>query len=275
MHTNSPFFASRLITRILPVALLLVLLPAMVLAQNTSSKPITEKGLTDALKLGGLDESELIGAIKMRGVDFQLSVESEKSLRAAGATDGEIAVVRANYRGAAAAPVQPALQPVSQPVETQAATPTPASSGVYFKANSGWKPLPVESVTWEGAGGMSGLLRKASVGLLQMTGTVAGSHSGSTVRSPAQFLLRLGPGKSAENYLLVHLHDKHDNREFKCGGEKSSDGVNFQASKIDENSYQVSFTAGSGEYAFVLRSGIPKDKNSPSSSPAFTFRIPD
>jgi hypothetical protein len=280
MRTKLPSSAIRLIACLLPIALLFVLLPVLAIAQSSTTKPISEKGLTDALKIGGLKESELIAAIKARGVDFQLTAQSEQSLRAAGATDGEIAAVRANYRGSGAAPVQPAPQPANPPVQAQpaASSPSSLSPGVYLKNGSGWAPLPVESVTWEGAGLMSGL-RKATGGLLneEITGTIAGSHSGTAVQAPVQFLLQLAPGTSVQSYLLVHLHGKHDNREFKSdlGGSKSSDGVAFQAAQAAGNSYQITFSAGSGDYAFILRSDIPSPKGTANPGKAFTFRIKD
>lgn len=271
----------RFVARFLPIALLVVvLLPVLAMAQGSSAKPISEKGLTDALKIGGLKESELISAIKTRGVDFQLTAKSEKTLRAAGATDGEIAAVRANYRGTVAAPVPAAPQPVSPPVQAQPAAPSPSSrsSGVYFKNGSSWTPLQVESVTWEDTKLMSGL-RKASGGLLneEITGTIAGSQSVTAARAPVQFLLQIAPGISVQSYLLVHLHGKHDNREFKAalGGGKSSDGVAFQATQTADNSYQINFSAGSGDYAFILRSDIPAAKGNTNPGKAFTFHIKD
>ena len=279
MSTKLPSFAIRFIARFLPIALLLVLLPGLATAQSSSTKPISEMGLTDALKIGGLKESELIDAIKTRGVDFQLTAQSEQGLRAAGATDGEIAAVRTNYRGAGTAPAQPAPQPASPPVQAPAATPSPASlsPGVYFKNGSEWAPLPGESVTWGGTGGVSGLLRKASGGLLdeEITGTIAGSHSGTAVHALVEFFPQLAPGTSVQDYLLVHLHGKKDNREFKSGlgGGKSSDGVAFQATSIAKNSYQIDFSAGTGDYAFILRSDIPTAKGAAHPGKAFTFRI--
>jgi hypothetical protein len=278
MNMNPSSIALRFIGRCLAMATLIVSLPVFAIAQSAAAKPISEKGLTDALKLGGLSESELIDNIKTRGVDFQLTAQSEKSLRAVGATDKEIAAVRANYRSVVAVPVQIAPEPANLPVQAPAPAPVIYAPGIYLQNGSAWTPLPVESVAWEGAGLMRGL-SKVSGGLLneQITGTVAGSHSGTTVRSPVQFMLQLAPGNSADNYLLLHLHGKHDNRDFKAGlgGGKSSDEVAFQSTKTGDNSYQVKFTAGSGDYAFVLRGDIPKEKGSTTPGKAYTFRIPD
>lgn len=275
---KSHAFIARFITRFLLALPMLLLLLNIGFAQSASTKPITEKGLTDALKIGGLEESELVSAIKTRGVDFALTAQTEKSLRAAGASDSVIDAVRGNYRGAVAAPVQSQLSPPAAPAATSTPRPPAYAPGVYYYGDSVLTPLPVESIAWKGTGLMRGL-RKASAGLLneQMTGNIAGAHSGTSIRTPVSFLLRLAPGASSQSYLLLHLHDKHDNREFKSGsgGEKSSDEVAFQITRTADGDYQINFTAGSGEYAFVQRSDIPTDRGAENFGKAFTFRIPD
>jgi hypothetical protein len=260
------------------VLLMLILLVNIGAAQTAPAKPISEKGLTDALKIGGLEESELITAIKTRGVDFALTAQTEKGLRTVGASNAVINAVRANYRGAIATPVQPQPAHPQAPSAAVAQRPNAYPPGVYFLSGSVLTPLPVESIEWKGAGLMRGL-HKASIGLLneQMTGNIAGSHSGTSIHIPVSFLMELAPGTSPDNYLLLHLHGKHDDREFKSGlgGDKSSDEVAFQATKTAEGKYQISCTPGSGDYAFVQRSDIPKDKGADSLGKAFTFRVPD
>jgi hypothetical protein len=277
MYMKMPPVASRFIARFVSFALVLMLLPLLAVAQSASTKPITEKGLTDALKIGGLSENELITIIQTRGVDFQLTPQAEQALRAAGATDGEIAAVRANYRGASAAPAQPAPQPASPPVQTPTVASSPASlsPGIYLQNGSAWAALPVESVSWQDSE-VKSILHKASGGLLNeaITGTITGSHSGTAQTAPLQILLELASGSSMQSYLLVHLHAKNDNREFKCGSgsAKCPDQVAFQATPAGNN-YQINFSAGSGDYAFILRSDLPTGKGPPNPSPAFTFRI--
>ena len=64
---------------------LLTVACASAFAQSTgsSTKPITLKGLEDALKIGGLKDSELIGQIQSRGVDFILTPQITDALRQA------------------------------------------------------------------------------------------------------------------------------------------------------------------------------------------------
>jgi hypothetical protein len=116
-------------------------------AQSTQSspKPITLKGLEDALKIGGLKDSELIGQIQSRGVDFILTSKITDALHGLGASDAVIQAVGANYRGtsqsgnahanptAPSAPGQPppAQQPVTGMLHYQG-PPVPYGGTVVF-----------------------------------------------------------------------------------------------------------------------------------------------
>lgn len=86
--------------RIALIAVYLLLSTALVLtAQNAPSpKPISQSGLTEALRIGGLTTPELVDIVKLRGVAFQLTDQVESELRAAGAETALIEAVRANYR---------------------------------------------------------------------------------------------------------------------------------------------------------------------------------
>ncbi len=84
---------------VLAVAACLTLLAASFAApQRTARKPISKKGLLEAIRLNGLSTRELIQHIEQRGVNFQLTAEEEAEFRAAGARPEVIAAVRANYR---------------------------------------------------------------------------------------------------------------------------------------------------------------------------------
>ena len=101
----------------------------------SSTKPITLKGLKDAIKIGGLKDSELIGQIKSRGVDFVLTPQITDALRGLGASPAVIQAVGANYRGTAAAqtPAQPppARQPATGMLHYQG-PPVPYGGTVVF-----------------------------------------------------------------------------------------------------------------------------------------------
>lgn len=71
----------------------------MALAVTAKPKPITKRGLLDALKIGGLTTTELVRKIKERGVNFAVTPAIEDELRKAGAAPEVIQAARDNYRG--------------------------------------------------------------------------------------------------------------------------------------------------------------------------------
>jgi hypothetical protein len=257
-------------------AFLLLCLPLAVVAQQ-STKPVSEKGLMDALKIGGLQPQELIDIIDKRGVDFTLTPDTEQQLRAGGATSAVIDAVRTHYRSpdAAVSSEVPAA-PTPALSSSGRSESQPANPGVFYKNGSSWVQLRPESATWHHEGLMHNL-SKDSGGLLhgELTGEVAGTHSPATMHSPASFLIRTTQGAMLQDYLLVHLHEKHDNRNFKValGGERSADSVDFRAAKIADQVYEIDFTQGAGEYAFFTRSVIPAGKDSSHDGQVLTFRI--
>ena len=84
---------------------ILALLPFQVFSKSptqvkkpVTKDPITQTGLLDALRIGGLPPKALIQEIRSRGVAFELTPPIEVELRAAGAKPAVIDAVRANYR---------------------------------------------------------------------------------------------------------------------------------------------------------------------------------
>src|SRR5947209_4840825 len=70
-------------------------------AAQTAKKPITKKGLTDAVKINGLSTQELVQQIERRGVDFEMTPDAESDLRSVGARPEVIEAARSNYRAPA------------------------------------------------------------------------------------------------------------------------------------------------------------------------------
>src|SRR5947209_3450499 len=73
-------------------------------AAQTAKKPITKKGLVDAVKINGLTTQELVQQIERRGVDFEMTSDAESDLRSVGARPEVIEAARSNYRAPATAP---------------------------------------------------------------------------------------------------------------------------------------------------------------------------
>jgi hypothetical protein len=84
--------------------LVLLALPATLhAADEASNKPISKKGLEQAVKIGGLSTSELVAIIDKRGVDFTVTPDVEIELLRAGVKPEVIDACRAHFKGTAAA----------------------------------------------------------------------------------------------------------------------------------------------------------------------------
>lgn len=257
-------------------AVLLLTLQPSSRAQE-SAKPITEKGLVTALTIGGIESQELVDIIDRRGVDFALTSDVEQQLRAAGATDAVIGAVRAHYQQPISAP--PTKEQVAMPVPPHSSageTPSiPGQAGVFYRDGANWIQLRTESATWHHEGLVHDL-NKGGLIHAEISGQIAGTHSPITMHSPASFLIHTAKGAALQDYMLVHLHEKNDNRNFKVapGGKASKDAVDFRPAKISDEVYEIDFTQGTGEYAFFTRSVIPGSKNDArDAAQVLTFRI--
>jgi hypothetical protein len=269
---------TRKLALILTAAGLSLLCASAAVVAQESTKPITEKGLIAALTVGGLQSNELAEIVDKRGVDFALTQEVEQELRDAGATSEVIEAVRTHYHppegtGSTPTPAATLSPPASPPTVPSA---VPSTPGVFYRNGSNWVQLRSESATWHHEGLMH-TLKKGTGGLVnaEVTGEVAGTHSPVTMHSPASFLIRTKKGAMLEDYLLVHLHEKHDNRNFKVamGGKNSKDAVDFRAAKVADEVYEIDFTQGTGEYAFLIRSTVPRGNNNSRDGPVLSFRI--
>lgn len=264
---------------LLGAALLLLYVPSAVPGQE-SAKPITEKGLVSALTIGGLAPQELVEIIDRRGVDFSMTPEVEQQLRAAGATDVVVEAARAHCHQAGleqsivADPSPAVVAPVPAHAASSESRSLPSEPGVFYRDGENWNQLRPEAATWHHEGLVHDL-NKGGLLHAEMSAQVAGTHSPITMHSPASFLIRTGKSAMLQDYLLVHLHEKNDNRNFKVApsGKSSKDAVDFRPAKIGDDVYEINFTQGTGEYAFFTRSTIPSDKNNAHDGQVLTFRI--
>lgn len=102
---------------VLITGLISVLSFSALVAQAQTKKPISENGLLEALRIGGLTKAELVREVQQRGVNFKLTGEIEAKLRRAGAATELIRAIGVNHRGETA-PVKPAPVKPAPVVET-------------------------------------------------------------------------------------------------------------------------------------------------------------
>ncbi len=149
---------------------MLFLLPGIIFAQAAPTKPITKNGLTQALKIGGLSQKELVDQVTHRGVDFSVNSDTEADLRRAGASADLIKAVRDNYR--APSSDNSALAALDAP-DTTANAPTRSDSGTAARSprasaeppSNGKRPLNLRDVRKiyieKMSNGLDGYLRAA------------------------------------------------------------------------------------------------------------------
>lgn len=248
-----------------------------------STKPITEHGLEQSLRVGALKDPELIALIKKRGVDFILSSDLEHLLIGAGASPAVLEAVRTHYRGPdgdiVTAPPTATSRAAERAAERTPAKPSlPQAPGIYIQRGTAWVALHQESAEYVPAG-MVKAFGKASGGLLKLhgdvNGEIAGSHSNTSAPSPAVFLIRMPVGLSAADYLLVHTHATHDNREFKISADalKSKDNVAFRLLDLSGSNLQIEVSQGAGDYAFVDANTQPSHTEEDHKAFLYTFQL--
>lgn len=115
--------------RVLFVALASALAATLLasVASMQAKKPISRKGLVDAVKINGLSTAELLQQIQTRGVGFEMTPDAEAELRSVGARPEIIEAARSNYRATATADAPTPSRPLNtQPPRSNTGPPVPA-----------------------------------------------------------------------------------------------------------------------------------------------------
>jgi hypothetical protein len=119
---------ARLAATLLALVASLALCAAAHAQKNT--KPISRKGLVEAVKLNGLSTPEFVQFIERRGVDFQMTSDAEQELKGVGARPEVIEAARVNYRPLATATNTPPSSGASYtPTKPHTPTGQPVPSG--------------------------------------------------------------------------------------------------------------------------------------------------
>lgn len=151
-------------------------------------KPISQEGLAEALRIGGLTNEELVGIVQKRGVAFQLDGQVESDLRAAGALTPLIEAIRTNYRPPAAAvsPVVPSVAQLAPMAKNeiltllQVGTPSPRIAQLVGQRGVNFPLTPVITEELKSAGADSILLAA-----VENTVTVRSSATTQATPAPA------------------------------------------------------------------------------------------
>lgn len=178
----------RLNLRLLAISLLLLSMGLFFAPRELHAqvkKPITKDGLVKAIQLNGLSTRELVQQIQMRGVDFQLTPQSESELRGAGARPEVIEAARMNYRSTSTARTTPGRNTLNVPAGP------PLSEGEIILLLQSGKPAP-EVEQWVQKRGVNFRITPTSTsrimaahGTRSLLGVIAVNGPGTARRTPA------------------------------------------------------------------------------------------
>jgi hypothetical protein len=109
---NLPCFPANRLAAGVAVSIMFAL-TAMGITAMQAKQPYDKDKLLRVVQLNALPTSEVVQAIQQRGVDFQMTSETESQFRGAGARPEVIDAIRSNYRAAPSSP--PPSNPSSNP----------------------------------------------------------------------------------------------------------------------------------------------------------------
>jgi hypothetical protein len=184
----------------------------------------------------GMTDSSIVQLIEIRTSAFDVSVQALIALKQSGVSP---AVIKSML--AASARPQAGTDGLLR-------SPLPDEQGVYWEAEQGLQPLPVENITLRGPRGFE-----------TDTGVLSGISSMVALTPPLTFVIRTPDGMAADDYLLVQMFVRKDRREFRTlmGSLWRGDGIErmavpFESARVAPNVYRVSVVAlPKGEFGFI------------------------
>lgn len=212
----------------------------------------------------GLSDDVIIAKIRSvsgsDGLNFDTSLDSLKSLKAAKVSD---AVIKVMINPAQPAPVVVAASPIS--VDPN---PPPPEIGVYWKDGAAFVLIQGMNLTEEKAGGRAASFFTNGIRSEHWDATVAGPTSKNVVkdRRPV-FYFYVPDDDAAPDYVLITLDKKSDHQEFQVGsfggltggksGVKKEKEIPFRADHVSIRVYKITVDSDlkPGEYTFFLGTG--------------------
>lgn len=251
------------------VASLLLILSTVLPLHAQAKKPLTSDDLIQ-MKKANFDDQMVVNAIAADGVSVDTSVHGLIGLKSAGISDKVINAVLAAATPKTTAPTAAEEKDKAIPDEI----------GAYVVVKDSLTALPVEIVNFKTAG-MLGAVFTYGLKKAKGQGTIIGSKSSTQLTNPVILVLRCPDGTAPNEYQLVPLDVKKEDREFtevKVGLTGASGGVNKEAitmkfDKIGRNIYKAILSdLRNGEYG-ILAPGAIASANGASSGKLYTFGV--
>ncbi|HEY4051781.1 MAG TPA: hypothetical protein VGM27_33425 [Acidobacteriaceae bacterium] len=248
-------------------------LSSAVFAQVTLTNDSIEK-----MARARLGDDVIVSLIQNQNGNFDLSPDTLINLKRRGISSRVLAAMAGKG------------SPKTPPTASVAVAPAPAvvvdpyedlDSGVYRKLRDNWVQVQTEQVNWK-TGGVVKTVVTAGVIKGDVNGRLNGAASATQMNTPLQFLIKAQDGVQGTDFLLVHLHEKPDAREFRtvtggvfhASGGALRDEIAFEQTRIAKRTYKLKLPGNlpPGEYAF-LSPGLTGSSAAGSTGRAYTFRV--
>jgi len=246
---------------------LLLFLTGMVAAQDTLNNDSIIK-----LSQAGFSEDLIISTISGSPGSYDTSVDGLIALKAAGVSEKVLAAILA--RGAVRAGVvvaAPAANTVAGSGSNAPAGLPPGvdTVGIFYKdQNGGWQQMGVETISFTVSGGRDDHVMGVGVSttinsVRDLNGTIRGTQSKLSLRTPAEFIIYLPEGRTPDEYILMRMRETRGNREYQGGGGSffsmiRNRGANralveYTSERIAPRAYAITLNRdiGEGEYGFL------------------------
>ena len=221
-----------------------------------------------------LSDDVIVALIQNQAGNYDLSSDTLIDLKRKGVANKILAAMAA--KGA-----QKAIPAASVAVPAAVAVVDPygdLDSGVYRRLRDRWIQLKREQVDWK-TSSVAKSVASAGVIKTEVNGRLIGGASPTQVQTPVEFLIKAPDGVQGTDYLLVHLAEKADSREFRrtahgvfhTSGGILRDEIAFDQTKVASRTYKLTVPDDlpPGEYAFL----VPAANTSSITGYAYTFRI--
>jgi hypothetical protein len=263
-----------------------VLFLAFFLAIFVTALPATaQQGLTnsDIIKMqsAGLSESVILASVNGQPAAYDTSTDGLLALKKAGVSDTVVAAMISRNAAMKAGVSNPSGSNLTPPVS---AGPPPGVDevGVYYQdKNKAWHPITSEIVNTKSGGVLKSI---ATDGIVKgdQNGHIKGAESSTKLTTGSNLLIYMPETYTANDYILVKLHQNSNNREFRAvtggvfhsSGGAARDTVDFGSQKLAPHVYELTFATplSPGQYG-ILPPGATSTSNLAASGKIYSFSI--
>jgi len=268
-----------------PLRLLSVILTLLVVTLIAVLPVQAQQGLTntDIIKMqsAGLSESIILSSVNTQPAAYDTSTDGLLALKKAGVSDAVLAAMisrNAAMKSGVGAPSGtnlPSAAPAGPP-------PGVDEVGVYYQdKNKAWHPIPSEIVNTKSGGLLKSI---ATDGIVKgdTNGHIKGAESPTKLTTGLNVLIFMPETYSANDYILVKLHQNSNNREFRAmtggvfhsSGGATKDTVGFGSRKLAPHVYELTFAAPltPGQYG-IIPPGATTTSNLAAGGKIYSFSI--